>query len=614
MRLREYFFAIFILLCAVASTAQSLFPPCVQRGATLTAEIKGYDGAYAVLFDCDSLTGEVVESEIEVEEDGKSVTKKQYSLKVDAAGETVPGAHAFRLVSPAGVSKLLWLQVSEEPTILQGTTPNNTPRDAQHVGFQIVVQGKLSDASSGVIDYYSFDVEEGRELLFEAGSGDGGFDPTLTLYEQSGSWFDEERLKRLAYGDETNVLRSTTPQLTYRFAKPGRYFVAVAAFVGVAPADAPYLLRITSTEDVTDSSEEDWFTLTSPHAANTEWDERNFDRVLDTERIQQIWTRTADAPKKMVIQAGGAAANSQGDAQPQTEEAAVDVEPSTTIDALSLASEVEPNQTHEEALEISIPVLIEGRIGFPADIDVFRFKVEAEQALAFEIETPETIPPNFNPRINVFDGEGGELMSNVFKHVENTIMINSLQAKTIYTFKTAGEYYLHVRDVTSREGDERFAYRILVRPQIPHVGRIEVMEDHFNLNPGGVSKLTANIAQEEGFGGDLAVTFENLPPGVQVLSAAEVDPDTGVPFEMIDKERFVPKGQKVNMIFLASEDAPGTPLPRMVRMEVRPISANKPGPPFLVKEFPIMVLRPENKDLAMQQLQTIATSDESSLE
>ena len=614
MTLREYTIAIFIVCCAVTSTAQSIFPPCVQRGAALTAEITGYDGAYAVLFDCDSLTGEVIESEIEVEEEGEPVAKKQYTLKVEAAGETAPGAHTFRLVSPGGVSKPLWLQVSEEPTIPRCATPNNMPRDARPVDFPSVVQGKLGDAKSGTIDYYSFGVQEGQELLFEAGSGTGGFDPCLTIYEQSGSWFDEDRLKRLAYGDETNVLRSTAPQLTHRFVKAGRYFVAVGAFVGVAPADAPYLLRIAPTEGRTDSGEEDWFTLTSPHAETTAWDEQDFRRVLETERLQRIWSRTADAPKKMVTRAVAAAANTQDDAQPQTEEAAVEVELSTPIDEVSLASEVEPNQTVEEALEVSIPALIEGRIGCPGDIDVYRFKVEAEQALAFEIETPETVPPNFNPQIRVVDAEGQLLMSNVFKHVENTIMINSLKAKTIYTFKSAGEYYLQVRDATSREGEEHFAYRILVRPQIPHVGKIEVLEDHFNLNPGGVSKLTANINQEEGFAGDLAVTFENLPPGVQALPAAEVDPDTGVPFEMIDKDRFVPKGQKVNVTFLASEDAPGTPLPRMVRMEVRPIAANKPGPPFLVREFPLMVLRPENKELAMQQLQTVAVSDESSLE
>ena len=38
--------------------------------------------------------------------------------------------------------------------------------------------------------------------------------------------------------------------------------------------------------------------------------------------------------------------------------------------------------------------------------------------------------------------------------------------------------------MTSRYGDPGFRYRLLIRPQVPHVGDIQVLEDRLNLKPG----------------------------------------------------------------------------------------------------------------------------------
>ena len=76
--------------------------------------------------------------------------------------------------------------------------------------------------------------------------------------------------------------------------------------------------------------------------------------------------------------------------------------------ALNLTPSVK--RAHEEtayhALEITVPAILQGSIDHPGDVDTFSFKVMDDQSLAFEIETPDSAPPQFNPLLTVLDKEG----------------------------------------------------------------------------------------------------------------------------------------------------------------------------------------------------------------
>ena len=56
----------------------------------------------------------------------------------------------------------------------------------------------------------------------------------------------------------------------------------------------------------------------------------------------------------------------------------------------------------------------------PGDVDTFKFQVGTGDRLAFEIETPETGKPRFNPRMSVFDSDGREFLTNVYKKISRT--------------------------------------------------------------------------------------------------------------------------------------------------------------------------------------------------
>lgn len=573
----------------------SIFPIGGQQASSFDVEIRGQslEGAYAVWFDCEALKGEVKKieeldlDEAKPEEPKDKIMRRGHrvlvGVRVDSSAKL--GAHTLRLVSLRGISNSLTLRVYSDPVIAETVTPHHLPGEAMPVpSFPVVVNGKISRL--GEVDFYAFDALRDQELLFEVFSGSGVLDPHLTLYEPAGSWFDSHRPNRLAFDDDSTVQKkkTTNPRLTYRFTKRGRHIVGVGSFDGRGGPDYAYQLRVVSLTSISSGSEKG-FTPALAHGEPQDWRERDFGRNIDSERLQTIWSRTvrvSNEDKAMPVKGTAASLASNGGTDAGSL-AIVDL--STPARVLDSVVEKEPNDTPSQALEIIVPTVIGGAIQRPGDVDFFRVKVKSGDQLAFEIETPDTVPPNFNPRLAISDADGQEVLTNIHR---------TIQSKTIYPFEQGGEYSLQVRDLTSRYGAPNFTYRVLVRPQIAHVGEIKVNEDRINLIRGEAKKLTVITEQEEGFDGEIALMIENLPQGVESFPATEVEPDRPPPLPDAKRLWFVPKRQTATIMLLASTDAPATALPQFARVSARPIVQGKPGIPVSVREIPLMVVaKPE---------------------
>ena len=539
----------------------SMFPLAARSGSSVQATIRGrtLEGAYAVWLGSDDLTGHVVQvEEIDLDQSKKDETEKEtdeesksprrghrVSLQLQVEPDAQIGAHRLRLVSPRGISNPLIFWVHSDPVVAETPYPHQTPRDAQAISPPTVVNGTIG--SKGEPDYYGFEATRGQELLFEMEGT--GTEPVL--YKVTGSWFDPNRASRLLFDVDSR------PQLIFRFAEEGRYLLKVG---GGGGPDSSYRLRIAPVEEKTPS-----------RLAGPRWRERGFSRKIESDWLEQLRSRTLSRP-------------TDGISGKKDEGGSEDLSATLTI-----VKEQEPNETRGQALQVSIPTIIEGAIERPGEIDTFRFKLAGEQALAFEIETPDVVPQRFSPRLAVLDAEGREVLTNIYKWIpsQGNNYYKAVRSKTIYTFSNRGDYYLQIRDLTFRNGDPGFRYRLLIRPQIPHVGEIEIAEtvhlleregaeekDRINLLPGSVEKFTVVTSQEEGFLGDIMVAVENLPPGVKLVPGTQLEPEGGVGREKDPgrKERFIPRTEKVMMMLVAENDAPPTRMPYLLRVNVRPSS------------------------------------------
>ena len=615
---------LFLLTCPVFAvekkevsepTLSSIFPLGGQRGTTVEVEFRGklIAGAYAVWPKSDGLVAEVKNVE-EVKESARQDEMKAVAPAGEGEGPKLPdyrvlvqldigpsvpvGVHRLRLVSPAGVSNPMEFRVVDHPVVIEGDGPHQTALESQPADLPIVIHGRL--AKPGEVDYYSFSASEGQQLSIKIVRAHG-FDGRLALYQPKGSWLDPSRPRRLLLDEDRSfdLMRPKT-EGTYRVAQTGRYAVEVSSLFGAGSPDAAYELQVVAEGEPPLSKEESERHWSAAQGSS-------FDRKVSADWMAVLQSRAAEEAEEPPSSGSGpavAAGRVPSPGEETIEAPAVSSEP-------IYLSETEPNDMTDGALPISVPTVIEGVIGRPGDIDIFRFQAEPGQRLAFEIETPEAKPPHFNPRISVVDSQDHELFTNLYRkrslynnNADEQVYFKSVRPKVIYSFK-GGEYFLQVRDVTSRYGNPRYAYRLLVRPQIPHVGEVSLEKgssgfdagrtlpdriDRINLVRGEAKKLTIFTPHEEGFTGDVSFSVTGLPPGVEALAAAEVN-DEKAPTEIpVDPELILPKTQETTIVLLAGDEAPLTRIPSTMRLQCRPIVNGKPGSTLLVRDLPLMVV------------------------
>ena len=588
-----------------------VFPLGAAQGSRRSVELRGQnlENAYALWSDCTAITGEIKSIEPVKSEGPENAAKGKPGLRIQVevavAADSIVGQHWLRLIGPLGISNPLPFFVYQEPVVVEGDLKQDVEAAVRRIaGLPTVVSGTL--ATTGEVDSYSFEAEAGQELFFEV-LHSGRTDPQIALYERAGSWFDSKALRRLAFNDEPNTAsKNLSPVLTYRFEHKAPYLVTVAAFLGRGGPENSYQLRIVP-------ARQKGFAMSGPklaHEIEGRWQERSFARELRLDRPGNLKSRTVEMRDRRPVAESESKTAGTASAAPVERQAVAEIRQSTAATELVLTAEQEPKPATGDAVAITLPTMIEGKIDAPGDVDRFKFRVEDGARLAFEIETPMRPAPLFTPRIGLFDENGQEVLSNVFAFVQGSgeFIEKVHESKVTYKFGRGGEYLLEIRDLTSRNGGPDCQYRVVVRPQIPHVGRLALCSSfgrtfdgtmtkgpdvlQLNLVAGESKKVSILTEHEEGFDGQVALSFENLPDGVQAFPAAEVEPERARPLDEGKKERFRPGQQVVTILLAAALDAPATRFPQLTRLEARPVVNGKIGQILTVQTIPLMVVKP----------------------
>ena len=538
-----------LLVCTFAAglsgadpRAISMHPFTGQRGLAFTATVRGNNikDAKAAFPEQPNLRLSILNSGTE----GKSQFVK---LNIEAP---TPGRYSFRLVTDSGVSNSLPLQIIEQPILPEPDGTHETPATAIPVPTTpAIFTGMI--AKKGETDFYAFDAKAGETMTFQVLSGlpsigapggnANGFDPSISIYEPAGSWFDPARLNRLAFNDEPLWVlgRGTDAFLHHTFKKAGRYYVRLDAFSGQGGPDYSYYFRISPGAQPLE---------TPPGKAD--WDERTYTRTLTADRLNDL------------AQRGG---------KPRTQKSV---------------------ETYRMGSKFALPATLEGAIAQPGESHRATFQVDGPQDIAIEVETPDLAPPLFNPVVRLLDAKGDEVVTNFFagRGACTGALNKGLTPKTIFPLRNPGTYTVEVRELTADLAETGFKYRVQIRPQVPHLGKILIEEDHINLAPGGAKTVRVTFDREEDYRGAVAVSVENLPDGVTVLAAADYEPDKDPPPFPGKRERYVPRTERTVLAFSVADNAQLTTLPKVARVIVRPVVDGKPGATIASKEIPIMVV------------------------
>ncbi len=563
----------------------SLNPLGGMVGTHFPALIRGENLQHptGVWFDCDRLRASV-QSVREVDPPKKNSAKpdqkiQEVAIEVWIDPAAAPGAHAFRMITPHGISGALWLTVDHDPVIAESTTPHAIVAEAQPVQWPVVINGQLG--KPGERDFFSFETAGGEELVFEAITtsykpDDASADAEIILYQPSGSWFDSRRGVRLEakyaphppLGQVDFTTANVQPRVIRIFPEPGRYVVSIGTLEGAGGPDYSYQLRIARVDRTVAAASDRWSPLVAVQAPEyIAWKRRDFTEPLGADWLEKLWLRSARSTPRPAM--------------------------------LATHTEVEPNDEPGQATPFPIPAILEGEIGRPGDHDWYRFEAKAGETLAFEIETANLPPTFFNPRVTILDAGGRELASSLYRELggDGDDWIKSIQPKILCKFDNAGEYRLQVRDLTSRLGGAGYRYRLLVRPALPHLGEVSARGvDRVNLLPGQTRRITVVADMEEGFQGEAAIAVENLPEGVTAApGVASAEPRVTIamkPGGEPQKSRHFPVQRSSTLLLIAAQEAAAMPAPRMVRLAVRPVVEGKVGPVLAAQNILLMVTAP----------------------
>lgn len=582
---------VFIALPGVSGNAgsvpepnlSSLFPLGGRPGAQVQVTVRGGQlaSARAVWFDSPGLNAEILNFEAKGEE--KTGTEPspesgadRLALRISVDPNVEPGEHRLRVVTPGGLSNSLPFWVHREATQMEAETAHELPDGAQALKrYPLAVHGRIT--RRGEVDDYSFHAPAGTSLRFQVVSSPA-LDPAITLYERSGGWFDPQGTRRIAFNDEDVFYpgSSAEPALSHRFDEAGTYFVRVSSFMGTASPDHAYVLRVVPEQDRGKPSG----SAQGPDPAPANWEERSWTRKLATDRMKTLWTRSVPS----------LASRPEGDSDSETAGPAPGARPDpfAPIPVVSLAGG-QPSGT--EPARITLPTLLTGVIQRPGEIHRVRFSAAVGDRIVLEVETPGKTVPLFNPYLKLVDADGVDVLTNVHSILNsNSEIQKQIHPKTTHAFPRAGEFTLEIRDITATYGDAEMRYRVMVRPQVPHMGKVHIENEVLNLEAGRAGRLSVITDQEEGFEGAIMLTMEGLPPGVETVTATETEPVTPPAINRGREERYVAQNKKATFVLVASPDAPETPRPVKVRVSARPVVEGLLGPVTPVKELFVMVL------------------------
>lgn len=161
-------------------------------------------------------------------------------------------------------------------------------------------------------------------------------------------------------------------------------------------------------------------------------------------------------------------------------------------------NEVEPNNDAEHAQAVTIPAVVNGRIGQGEDIDCYKFKVAAGQEVTFAVlcarleDKIHDLSPHADPMLTLRDATGREIARNDDYYRADPLLH--------YRFEKAGEYQIQLRDV-GYAGQASWVYRLNItsRPFVTSVIPCAVRPGQTNelhisgFNLGGAATVKQDV-------------------------------------------------------------------------------------------------------------------------
>jgi len=425
------------------------------------------------------------------------------TLAVTLDADAAPGPRQLRLETALGLSNPLVFSVGQVPEFLE--KPEKTARTDSELAITLpaIVNGRIIPGDTdraqfplrqanqympGDVDRYRFAARKGQELVCVVSARDlmpyladavpGWFQATLTLLDAAGH--------EIAYADSFRF--QPDPVLHVRIPADGEYVLEIKDALYRGREDFVYRIAIGELPYITSI-----FPLGGPAGAKsivsvTGWN-------LQATRVTMDAAGAEPGVYSVTTSGGGLTANRMPFA----------------IDALPEVPEREPNDTPTDAQRVALPVIVNGRIQEPGDVDVYAFQGKAGQSVVADVQARRLGSP-LDSAIELTDAAGKRIAFNDdFEDKGAGLLTHHADSHLAATLPSDGTYLLRLVDV-QRKGGPEFGYRLRIGVPRPDF-ELRVAPAEINAGAGTSVPVTVHALRRDGFAGDIILGLRDAPDG-----------------------------------------------------------------------------------------------------
>ena len=427
-------------------------------------------------------------------------------VRISIATNSTPGNHEIRLATPNALSNPLRFCVGTLPDISKPAArpanpdlakflekmggrpaPAGTPKYESRISLPTVVNGQIMP---GGVDRYRFSATQGQQLVIAASARSlipyladavpGWFESVLTIYDSRG--------KELASAERFYF--KPDPVIHFEVPRNGEYTVEIHDSIYRGREDFVYRLAIGELPFVTGifplggkAGEKSSVTLTGWNLPEKSLSHDNAETGITSLNGNSI----NDIP--------------------------------FAVDDLPECFEREPNHSVETAQAVTLPIIVNGRIGKPGERDVFRFDGHAGQQIVAEVFARRLDSP-LDSFLRLTDAAGKQLAFNDdFEDKGSGLNTHHADSYLTATLPADGTYFIHLTD-TQGQGGPEFAYRLRISKPQPDFA-LRVVPSSVSLRTGMSAPVTVFALRRDGFSSAINLKLKDAPEGFS-LSGARV--------------------------------------------------------------------------------------------
>jgi hypothetical protein len=187
------------------------------------------------------------------------------------------------------------------------------------------------------------------------------------------------------------------------------------------------------------------------------------------------------------------------------------------VDTLPECLETGSNDDSAGAQRVTLPVIVNGRIDRPGDVDVFCFAGRAGQAIVAEVKARRLGSP-LDSALKLTDTTGRQIAFNDDHEDKGAgLTTHHADSRLSASLPTDGLYYLYLVD-EQQQGGAAHGYRLHLTTPQPDF-ELRVVPSAINARAGTTVPVTVHVLRRDGFAGEVALALKEAPEGFELAGA-----------------------------------------------------------------------------------------------